>query len=178
MKNNVEPTTVLGLLGRLAENKLIDQKVVDNYELGKLAIEKLNGYPVNGLLLLGKLIESKFINAEFIEIHELEKLAIGKLTHDDFWVRVNALWLLSFLLESQILINLELAVNCLETLNHTLINLEKKLTKENLEFLISFFDKFLVNAEQKVKDLLIAINSNLKNRLDAEENLVIESKAI
>lgn len=132
---------------------------------------------MSALFFLGKLIENKLINKNFIEVHELEKLAMGKLSHNDFGVKVNALWLLSLLLEPAVLINLELGVKCVEELHYVLVDSEKKLSKETLEFLISFFDKFLGHSGPKVQDLLMEINSILKNRLDAEENQ-IENKAI
>lgn len=166
-KLEIDPSGALFFIENLIENNSIDANIADTFQIGKRAIEKLNDTPMAALFVLGKLIENKLIDQRFIEVNELEKLALGMLTHDKLWVNIQALWLLSFLLEQEVLINLELAIKCIDSAYHLVIS-EEELSKYDVNILRHLVNKFLIHSDEKVKDVVNRINLLLNNRLQIE----------
>lgn len=150
----------------LVSASLIDQRVISDCQLGKHAMERFDKHTQNILFLFGILIEKGLIDKKFITTYELIEKTIEKLDHKELWTKVNALWVLSLILQQNDLLAIEKAAKGLQLCYPDLI-LEFTIPKESIERLLPVFRQFLAHPNPEIQLLAAEINIHLEKLLSS-----------
>lgn len=159
----------LGRLGILVDNKLIDQNILDEHDLVRRVIEKIDLSPVNVLFILGILVEYELIDRDTINIHKLKEIAMERLSHKQFGVKVNSLWILSLLLEKGGLFTIESAAKSVEDCHRYLIVKNITLSKRSVERIKPVFGQFLGHPDEKIRDAAAEIIQRLEKNVSVDD---------
>lgn len=155
----------LGRLGTLVDFELIDQKVLYEYDLVNRVIDRFDVDPLNALFFLGVLVEYELMDKKAIDTYKLIQLAMDHLNHKQFGVKVNALWILSLLLEEGGLPTIKLTAKSVEDCHLYLINSDIILPKRRIERITPVFSQFLAHPDEKIRNLAAEIILRLEKML-------------